>query len=100
MPTLLLISIYLIIIKIIFVYETEAESIAYVFSKYLGMDTSQYSNMYLYSWSKDKDFKEIDDSLNTIVNYSKMIINNYEKILSKSQNISLDENSYNSYVSI
>ena len=56
--------------------------------------------MYLYSWSKDKDFKEIDDSLNTIVNYSKMIINNYEKILSKSQNISLDENSYNSYVSI
>ena len=25
---------------------------------------------------------------------------NYEKILSKSQNISLDENSYNSYVSI
>ena len=81
-------------------YETEAESIAYVVSKYLGMDTSQYSNMYLYSWSKDKDFKEIDDSLNTIVNYSKMIINNYEKILSKSQNISLDENSYNSYVSI
>lgn len=63
-------------------YETEAESIAYVVSKYLGMDTSQYSNMYLYSWSKDKDFKEIDDSLNTIVNYSKTIINNYEKILS------------------
>lgn len=81
-------------------YETEAESIAYVVSKYLGMDTSQYSNMYLYSWSKDKDFKEIDDSLNTIVNYSKMIINNYEKILSKTQNISMDENSYNSYVSI
>ena len=64
------------------------------------MDTSQYSNMYLYSWSRNKDFKEIDDSLNTIVNYSKMIINNYEKILSKTQNISMDENSYNSYISI
>mgnify|MGYP000304242977 CR=1 FL=1 len=81
-------------------YETEAEAIAYVVSKYLGMDTSQYSNMYLYSWSRNKDFKEIDDSLNTIVNYSKMIINNYEKILSKTQNISMDENSYNSYISI
>lgn len=71
-------------------YETEAESIAYVVSKYLGMDTSQYSNMYLYSWSKDKDFKEIDDSLGTIVNYSKMIINNYEKILDKNLNQSMN----------
>lgn len=60
-------------------YETEAESIAYVVSKYLGMPTIDYSLSYLYSWSKEKDFKEIDDSLNTIVNYSKRIINNYEK---------------------
>lgn len=60
-------------------YETEAESIAYVVSKYLGMPTIDYSLSYLYSWSKEKDFKEIDDSLNTIVNYSKKIIKNYEK---------------------
>lgn len=60
-------------------YETEAESISYVVSKYLGMDTNSYSLSYLYSWSKDKDFKEIDDSLNTIVNYSKRIINNFGK---------------------
>lgn len=64
-------------------YETEAESIAYVVSKYLGLDTSMYSGMYLYSWSKEKDFKEIDDSLETIVSYSKKIINNYEKMLEK-----------------
>ena len=70
-------------------YETEAESIAYVVSKYLGLDVSDYSNMYLYSWSKEKDFKEIDDSLNTIVNYSKMIINNYEHILEKEKNIEI-----------
>lgn len=61
-------------------YETEAESIAYVVSKYLGLDTKDYSQMYLYSWSKEKDFKEIEDSFNTIVNYSKKIISNYNKM--------------------
>lgn len=64
-------------------YETEAESIAYVVSKYLGLDTRDYSQTYLYSWSKNKDFKEIDNSFSTIVNYSKKIINNYEKVLEK-----------------
>ena len=72
-------------------YETEAESIAYVVTKYLGLDVSDYSNMYLYSWSKDKDFKEIDDSLNTIVDYSNRIINNYEYILNKEKNIEIQE---------
>jgi len=43
------------------------------------MNPSDYSLSYLYAWSKEKDFKEIDDSLNTIVNYSKRIINNFEK---------------------
>lgn len=60
-------------------YETEAESIAYVVSKYLGMNTNDSSLSYLYAWSKEKDFKEIDDSLSTIVNYSKRIITNFEK---------------------
>lgn len=60
-------------------YETEAEAIAYTVSKYLGMKSSDYSLTYLYAWSKEKDFKEVDDSLNTIVNYSKKIINNFEK---------------------
>lgn len=60
-------------------YETEAESIAYVVSKYLNLSTLDYSLNYLYAWSKEKDFKEIDNSLNTIVNYSKKIINNFQK---------------------
>ncbi len=64
-------------------YESEAESIAYVVCKYLGLDTKDYSTMYLYSWSKNKDFNEIDDSLNTIVNYSKKIIVNYSSVLKK-----------------
>ena len=37
----------------------------------------------LYSWSKEKDFKEFDYSFNTIVNYSKRIINNFQKFYNK-----------------
>lgn len=77
-------------------YESEAESIAYVVSKYLGLETKDYSIMYLYSWSKNKDFSEIDDSFNTIVNYSKKIINNYQKMLSKE----VEYNVYNGNMSI
>ena len=71
-------------------YETEAESIAYVVSKYLGLDTRDYSQTYLYSWSKNKDFKEIDDSFSTIVNYGKKIIDNYNKIVEKNNILSED----------
>ena len=58
-------------------YESEAEAIAYVVSKYLGLDTKNYSMTYLYSWSKNKDFKELDDSFETINRFSKKIIKNY-----------------------
>ena len=72
-------------------YETEAESIAYVVSKYLGLDTSNYSLNYLYSWSKEKDFKEIEDSFNTIVNYSKKIIRNYNKMYEENLGLYAEE---------
>jgi len=72
-------------------YETEAESIAYVVSKYLGLDVGDYTLSYLYAWSKEKDFKEIDDSLNTIVNYSKRIINNFEKFYDREFGLYADE---------
>jgi len=72
-------------------YETEAESIAYVVSKYLGLDTSGYSMNYLYSWSKEKDFQEIDDSLKTIVNFSKRIINNYKKMYDENLGLWADD---------
>lgn len=72
-------------------YETEAESIAYSVAKYLGLNTNDYSLNYLYSWSKNKDFKEIDDSFNTIVNYSKRIINNFEKFYNRDLELSGDE---------
>ena len=72
-------------------YETEAESIAYVVSKYLNMSTSDYTLNYLYAWSKEKDFKEIDESLNTIVNYSKRIINNFTKFYDQEFGLWADE---------
>ena len=60
-------------------YESEAESISYVVSKYLGFDSGDFSLTYLYAWSKEKDYQKIDDSLGTIVNYSKRIIDNFKK---------------------
>ncbi len=74
-------------------YETEAEAIAYSVAKYLGLNTNDYSLTYLYSWSKNRDFKEIDDSFNTIVNYSKRIINNFEKFYNRDLELSNNEKS-------
>lgn len=47
----------------------------------------------LYSWSKEKDFKEFDYSFNTIVNYSKRIINNFEKFYNRDLKLSNNEKS-------
>ena len=74
-------------------YESEAEAIAYVVSKYLGLDTKNYSMTYLYSWSKNKDFKELDDSFETINRFSKKIIKNYEEIYAKK--LDLTDNNMN-----
>ena len=64
-------------------YETEAEAIAYTVSRYLGLPTMEYSLDYLYSWSKQKDFKEIDESFTTIINYSNRIIRNFTSFYSR-----------------
>ena len=72
-------------------YETEAESISYVVSKFLGMETTDFSLTYLYAWSKEKDFQEIDNSFNTIVNYSKRIINNFNKFYNKKYDLYSEE---------
>lgn len=72
-------------------YETEAESISYVVSKYLGFDSGDFSLTYLYAWSKEKDFQEIDDSLGTIVNYSKRIIDNFQKFYEKEYGLYAEE---------
>lgn len=68
-------------------YEVEAESIAYVVSNYFNLNVPEFSEMYLYNWSKGKDFKEIDSSLETISNYSQMIV---KKINDKIKDKNLD----------
>ncbi len=64
-------------------YETEAEGIAYSVCKFLGLDTGDYSLNYLYSWSKEKNYKELDNSLETIVKESSKIINNFQAMYQK-----------------
>ncbi len=46
--------------------ETQAESIAYSVSSWLGIDTGEYSFPYLASWSKDKALPELQASLAVI----------------------------------
>ncbi len=77
-------------------YETEAEAIAYTVSKYLGISTTEYSLDYLYSWSKEKDFKEIDASLTTIIDYSNKIIHNFNDFYARDVELnSFMPNSFN-----
>lgn len=60
-------------------YEVEAESISYVVSNYLNLKVPEFSEIYLYNWSKNKDFKELDTSLNIIIDFSMDIIKGIEK---------------------
>lgn len=46
--------------------ECQAESVAYVVSQYLGLDTSDYSFGYVAGWSTGKDIKELRTSLEVI----------------------------------
>ena len=46
--------------------EVEAESVAYVVCQYIGLDTSDYSFGYVAGWSKDKELRELKDSLSVI----------------------------------
>ncbi len=61
--------------------EVQAESVAYCVSNYFGLDTSEYSFKYIASWSKEKELKELQDSLNTIKETSAEIIEQMEEKL-------------------
>ena len=54
--------------------EVQAESIAYVVSSYLGLDTSEYSFGYVTAWSKDKELKALKENAKIIKDTSKKII--------------------------
>jgi len=54
--------------------ETEAESIAFTVLSYLGLDTSEYSFIYLASWGGE-DLKELKESLEIIRDTAAKLIN-------------------------
>lgn len=54
--------------------EVQAESIAYIVSNALGLDTSEYSFGYIAGWSKNKDIAELRQSLFLIEQTSKSIL--------------------------
>ena len=76
-------------------YEVEAEAISYSVGKFLNINMADDSLAYLYSYSKNKDFEELDNSLKTIVDISSNII---KKINDKTKNFQFDYNIDNEMV--
>ena len=59
--------------------EVEAESVAFVVSNYLGLDTGTSSFEYIANWSTGKEVKELKASLDVISKTSQEIIDKIEK---------------------
>ena len=55
--------------------EVQAESVAYIVCRGLGLNTDNYSFGYVASWSRDKELKELKDSLDIINKTSQKILN-------------------------
>lgn len=55
--------------------EMEAESVAYIVSKFFGLDTSEYSFNYIAGWSHGKDDKTLEASMKAIQKTADTIIN-------------------------
>ena len=58
--------------------EVQAESVAYIVSGYLGIDTSAYSFGYVAGWSKNKELEELKSSLDAIKKAASEIIDKVE----------------------
>lgn len=64
--------------------EFEAESVAYIVSNHLGIDTSDYSFGYLSSWTEQGNkLEELTDSLEVITSHAKILIEQVDQILEK-----------------
>ena len=65
--------------------EVQAESIAYLVTGMIGLDTSDYSFGYISSWSSDKEISELKDSLEVITDTSNSIFEGLKTELTKEQ---------------
>ncbi len=62
--------------------EVEAESVAFIVSNHLGIDTSEYSFGYIAGWSESKELKELMASLELIQGTSSELIKMIDEKLS------------------
>lgn len=75
--------------------EFEAESVAYIVSKHLGLDTSEYSFGYLSSWTQGgNSIDSFEKSLEAISAQSQTLINRLEQTLSKVYTLDAPENKF------
>ena len=65
--------------------EVEAESVAYVVCQYLGLDTSDYSFGYVAGWSRNKELRELKESLGVIQATAGDMISKIEAALGRNQ---------------
>ena len=63
--------------------ETQAESVAFIVSNHLGIDTSAYSFGYLAGWASNADAKELKSSMQIIKDTSSKLIDSIESNLNK-----------------
>lgn len=79
--------------------ELHAESIAYVTSKHLGLDTSKQSFGYLNSYMKDrKDFTDLDKVIDKIHNDAKDLINKIDTTLEKVKSKEITKDKFQSKI--
>jgi len=71
--------------------EVEAESVAFVVSEHLGIDTSQSSFGYVAGWSKGKEIPELKGSLDIIRKASTELIKDFEQHMTQSKPLAKEE---------
>ncbi len=73
--------------------EVQAESVAYMVASRYGIDTSEYSFVYVASWAKDKELNELKEHLQEIHDAAKKICDKIDGELMKLQKreLSVDE---------
>lgn len=81
--------------------EFEAESVAYIVTNHLGIDSSEYSFGYLSSWTKQGNkLEELIDSLETITNHAKELIEQVDRNLEKIYTLDAPKNKFEERVAI
>lgn len=77
-----------------FTNEVQAESIAFLVTGLLGLDTSDYSFGYISSWSSDKEIQELKDSLEVITETTQGIFEELKSELSKEMKVEQTKSSH------